>query len=118
MKYEATVTNVGDFALQLMQTRDTMIIFDKDVPYEYINMVISHTKAELKDDITVGDKLCIAGLEYIVTAVGNEALINLKEKGHCTFVFNGKETVEQPGQIMLKGTGIPRVMVGDVIRFE
>lgn len=118
MKYEVMVTNIGDFVLQFMQTRDSMIIFDKDVPYEYVNMVVAHNKGVLKEDIVVGDKVHIADMEYTVTAVGNNALDTLKEKGHCTLVFTGKEKVEQPGQIMLKGNGLPRVMVGDVIRFE
>ena len=42
----------------------------------------------------------------------------LREHGHCTIVFTGKDTVEQPGQIMVKGDGVPRFMVGDIIRFE
>ena len=45
MKYRVTLTAIGDFALQLLQTRGSMIIFDKDVPYAYANMVVSHTRA-------------------------------------------------------------------------
>lgn len=118
MKYEVMITNIGDFVLQLMTTRDTIIIFDKDVPYEYMNMVVAHTKGNLKEDIVPGDKLYVAGLEYTVTAVGDEAMKTMREHGHCTLVFSGKDDVEQPGQIMLKGSGMPRVMVGDTIRFE
>jgi glucitol/sorbitol PTS system EIIA component len=118
MKYEVTITNIGDFALQLLKMRDSMVIFDKDVPYQYMDMVVAHTKATFKEDVVVGDKLVMAGLEYTVTAVGEDAMKTLKDKGHCTLVFNGKETVEQPGQIALKGSAMPRVMVGDTIRFE
>ena len=35
MKYDVTITGIGDFSLQLLQLRESMIIFDKDVPYEY-----------------------------------------------------------------------------------
>ena len=52
-----------------------------------------------------------------MTAVGAEAMKTLREHGHCTIVFTGKDVVEQPGQIMVKGEGVPRFMVGDVIRF-
>ena len=112
MKYEVTVTGIGDFVLPFMRTRESVIIFDKDVPYEYENMVVAHTKAEVKADIVVGDR------SYTVTAVGDEAMKTLREHGHCTIVFTGKDAVEQPGQIMVKGDGVPRFMVGDIIRFE
>ena len=53
-----------------------------------------------------------------MTAVGDEAMKTLRANGHCTIVFTGKDAVELPGQIMVKGDGVPRFMVGDVIRFE
>ncbi|QNH55097.1 PTS glucitol/sorbitol transporter subunit IIA [Selenomonas timonae] len=118
MKYEVTVTGIGDFVLPFMRTRESVIIFDKDVPYEYENMVVAHTKAEVKADIVVGDTLHLADRSYTVTAVGDEAMKTLREHGHCTIVFTGKDAAEQPGQIMVKGDGVPRFMVGDIIRFE
>ena len=117
MKYEVTVTAIGDFVLPFMQTRESVILFDKDVPYEYENMVVAHTKANLSADIVPGDKVSLADRSYTVTAVGAEAMKTLREHGHCTIVFTGKDAVEQPGQIMVKGDGVPRFMVGDVIRF-
>ena len=118
MKYEGTVTGIGDFVLPFMQTRESVILFNKDVPYEYENMVVSHTKGALTEDVAVGDTLRLADRSYTVTAVGDEAMKTLRENGHCTIVFTGKDVVEQPGQIMVKGDGVPRFMVGDVIRFE
>lgn len=118
MKYDVTITGIGDFSLQLLQLRESMIIFDKDVPYEYLEMVISHTKSEIKGNIKIGDTVIIADKEYTISAIGTEALKTLQEHGHCTFVFNGSDSVEQPGQIALSGRGIPRVMVGDKITFE
>lgn len=100
MKYEVTVTAIGDFVLPFMQTRESVILFDKDVPYEYENMVVAHTKATLSADIVPGDKVSLADRSYTVTAVGAEAMKTL------------------PGQIMVKGEGVPRFMVGDVIRFS
>ena len=117
MKYEVTVTAIGDFVLPFMQTRESGILFDKDVPYEYENMVVAHTKATLSADIVPGDKISLVDRSYTVTAVGAEAMKTLREHGPCTIVFTGKDAVEQPGQIMVKGDGVPRFMVGDVIRF-
>ena len=115
MKYEVTITNIGDFSLQLLKLRESMILFDKDVSYEYMDMVIAHTIGKLEGDVLVGDKMVIADREYTITAVGDEAMKTLKEHGHCTLVFDGKDKVDQPGQIALQGTGVPRVMVGDTI---
>ena len=76
-----------------MQTRESVILFDKDVPY----MVVAHTKATLSADIVPGDKVSLADRSYTVTAVGAEAMKTLREHGHCTIVFTGKDVVEQPG---------------------
>ena len=39
VKYSVTFTAIGDFALQLLRTRGSLIIFDKGVPLAYENMV-------------------------------------------------------------------------------
>lgn len=116
MKYEATVTAIGDSVLSFMKIRDSLILFDKDVPPAYENMVISHTKGELAEDIVPGDRLIIADREYTVTDVGQVANQTLREHGHVTLVFNQEKT-EMPGQIALKGGHAPRIMIGDVILF-
>ncbi len=117
MKYRVTFTAIGDFALQLLQTRGSLIIFDKDVPYSYENMVLSHTKGELKGDVAVGDTLIIADREYKVAQVGEDANANLRAHGHVTLRFIEADAGEdvQPGEIVLVGAGIPRVMVGDAL---
>ena len=117
MKYEVTITNIGDFSLQLLKLRESMILFDRDVPYEYLDMVVAHTKDEVRGLIELGGTVHIAEHEYTITAIGSDALKTLKEHGHCTLLFNGKDSVEQPGQIAMSGRGIPRVMVGDTICF-
>lgn len=115
MKYKATVTAIGDFALQLMQVRDSIIIFDKDVPYAYANMVISHTKSDLKEDPVIGDQLIMADREYKIIDIGEDAVKNLRDRGHVTLVFNENRKAEMPGEIILSGDKVPRVMVGDTI---
>lgn len=81
VKYEVTVTAIGDFVLPFMQTRESVILFNKDVPYEYENMVVAHTKAELAADIVPGDTVSLADRSYTVTAVGDEAMQTLRENG-------------------------------------
>lgn len=117
MKYQVTVTAVGDFVLELLRTRESMIIFNKDVPFHYREMVVSHTKAELKSDIALGDTLTVGDLEYEVTAIGETAMADLRKNGHVTLVFTGESEAAQPGQIVVRGSYMPRVMVGDSISF-
>lgn len=117
MKYEAKVTAIGESVLSFMKIRNSIIIFDNDVPYAYENMVVSHTKSTLIQPIEVGDKLLIADEEYQVSDVGSEANQTLKEHGHCTLVFGVGIKAEMPGQIALEGKKVPRIMIGDMIIF-
>lgn len=117
MKYEATITAIGESVLSYMKIRDSLILFDKDVPPAYESMVVSHTKSQLVADIAAGDKLIIADREYTVSDVGDTANENLREHGHVTLVFGQNKKAEMPGQIALEGMGVPRVMIGDNIIF-
>lgn len=117
MKYEAKITAIGDSVLSFMKIRDSIIIFDSDVPYAYENMVVSHTKGTLMQPVEAGDTLLIADEEYKVNDVGNEANHTLQEHGHCTLVFGIGKKAEMPGQIALEGKKVPRIMVGDMIIF-
>lgn len=116
MKYEATVTALGDSVLSFMKIRDSLILFDKDVPPAYENMVVSHTKGKLTEDIVPGDRLIIADREYTVSDVGEAANQTIREHGHVTLVF-GRKKAEMPGQITLEQSNAPRVMIGDNIIF-
>lgn len=118
MKYTAVVTSIGDSVLQFLQIRNSIIIFDKDVPYAYENMVVSHTKNHLNENIVIGDTLCIGNMKYNVLDVGNCANDTLRQNGHCTIVFNQGCPVEMPGQIAVEGQALPRIMIGDIISFE
>ncbi|EKU71261.1 PTS glucitol/sorbitol transporter subunit IIA [Selenomonas sp. F0473] len=117
VKYRVAFTAIGDFALQLLQTRGSLIIFDKDVPYAYENMVLSHTKGDLKEDVAPGDTVLIAEREYTVARVGADANKNLRTHGHATLLFAESDDSEElrPGEILLTGARFPRIMVGDLL---
>ena len=117
MKYYVTFTAIGDFALQLLRTRGNLIIFDKDVPYSYENMVISHTKDTLREDVKAGDTVVIAEHSYKVARVGSDANANLRAHGHVTLHFESEDTgtKAQPGEIHLIGANFPRIMTGDTL---
>lgn len=118
MKYEAKITSIGESVLTFMKVRNSLILFNNDVPYAYENMVVSHTKGTLTKPIEAGDKLIIAEEEYRVNDVGAEANQTLQEHGHCTLVFGIGQKAEMPGQIALEGEKVPRIMVGDTIAFQ
>ena len=39
MKYEAKITSIGESVLTFMKVRNSLILFNNDVPYAYENMV-------------------------------------------------------------------------------
>ena len=120
MKYQVTLTAIGDFALQLLQTRGNLIIFDKDVPYSYENVVVSHTKGKLNEDVQEGDTLVIAEREYQIARVGANANANLRAHGHVTLHFEQEDLEEdvQPGEILVIGRGVPRIVVNDTLEIR
>lgn len=115
MKYKVQITAIGDFVLDLMHNRDSIVIFNKDVPAALSNVVVSHTIAPLKEDPAVGDNVVIADREYTIRAIGEDAIRTLRENGHVTFIFGDDREIQQPGEIVLGGDKAPRIMVGDSI---
>lgn len=118
MKYEVVVTSIGEMAKELMESTGDLIIFDK-CPLDGLEEIsIMHTTGEIKEEIQIGDKVILGKHEYFITAIGHEALKTLEELGHCTFKFTGKDMVELPGQIALRGEGCPEIFLNDIIRIE
>lgn len=115
MKYEVTVTNIGEVALDLLNDTGSLIIFDKCPLTELEEISIMHTPCEIKGEIQVGDIVTFGKNEYTITAIGYEALKTLQDMGHCTFKFTGNSEVELPGQIEVKGENELEIAIGDVI---
>ena len=101
MKYKATITGLGECALDFLD--------------ECCNFIII-----FKEDPKKGDTVRICGVEYTIADVGWEALNTLKELGHCTLSFKGLDTVERPGIIELIGEPIKaeQLLVGGTIEIE
>ena len=117
MKYEVTVTGIGDLALEMMEHMGGLILFDECAPAELAEISVLHTTGALQGELAVGDKVIFGKNEYVITAIGDEAVRTLKEMGHCTFKFTGHDAVELPGQIELKNEEVqPHIAVGDTIR--
>ncbi len=114
MKYEVEVIKVGEMVSELTEY-GMVIIFNENAPLELAEISVLHTIERLEDTVEVGDNIQIGIKKYIVTAIGEEANKTLKELGHCTFKFDGKDKSELPGIITLKGHGIPQINIGDKI---
>lgn len=115
MKYEVSITAVGNLARTFLENNSSIIILDEGVRPNLADMVVEHTVSDLKADIAVGDKLKIGNTDFKVISVGDVANDTIREEGHCTVVVNAEGSM--PGQIIVKGPVPPRLQVGDKIQF-
>ena len=116
MKYEVTVTGLGDMALAFLDPAMEMrfvILFNDDAPAELAELAILHTKAELTEAPAPGDTMKIGEKTYKITAVGDEAIHTLKELGHCTLAFTADTEPYRPGCINLDGEIITEADLAD-----
>ena len=116
MKYDVTVTGLGDMALAFLDPAMEMrfvILFNDDAPAELAELAILHTKAELTEAPAPGDTMKIGEKTYKITAVGDEAIHTLKELGHCTLAFTADTEPYRPGCINLDGEIITEADVAD-----
>ena len=106
MKYDVTVTGLGDMALAFLDPAMEMrfvILFNDDAPAELAELSILHTKGEMTEAPAPGDTMKIGEKTYRITAVGDEAIHTLKELGHCTLAFTADTEPYRPGCINLDG---------------
>ena len=116
MKYDVSVTGLGDMALAFLDPAMEMrfvILFNDDAPAELAELAILHTKAELTEAPAPGDTMKIGTKTYKITAVGDEAIQTLKELGHCTLAFTADTEPYRPGCINLDGEVITEADVAD-----
>ena len=116
MKYDVTITGLGDMALAFLDPAMEMrfvILFNEDAPAELAELSILHTKAELTEVPAPGDTMKIGEKTYKVTAVGDEAIHTLKELGHCTLAFTADTEPYRPGCINLDGEVITEADVAN-----
>ncbi len=117
MKYEVTITHIGNLAQNFLDNNSSIILLDEGVRPNLTEMVVEHTKGDLTDDIKVGDTLTMgAKRKFTVISVGEAANENLQTEGHATIVINAEGSM--PGQIVVKGKMLPRLNIGDKIIFE
>ena len=114
-KYEVTVTAIGNLARTFLENNSSVIILNEGIRPNLADMVLEHTPADLTEDIVAGDMLKFGSREYEIVNVGDVANDTIREEGHCTLVFNAQGSM--PGQIIVKGSAPPMLMVGAKIAF-
>ena len=115
IKYDVAITAIGNLAKTFLANNHSAILLDEGIRPNLADMVIEHTPGELVDDIKKGDKLLMGGIKFTIERVGEAANDNIREEGHCTVVFNAEGSM--PGQIVVKGNGMPVLSVGAHITF-
>ncbi|AWW26772.1 PTS glucitol/sorbitol transporter subunit IIA [Acetobacterium carbinolicum] len=112
MDFTTEITQIGEMVEEFLKEK-LLIVFDENAPPELAEIAVLHTKKEFIREVKEGDAVRFGDVVYEVTAVGHEANITLESMGHCSFCFTGEDQVKLPGQIELKGQGIPAVKIGD-----
>lgn len=112
MDYRTKITEIGALVEELME-QNILIVFNDNAPDQLKEIAVLHTIEEFSKDVTIGDVIIFGEKDYVVTAVGEEANHTLRTSGHCTFSFNGSDTVSLPGHIEVTGNSIPAINVGD-----
>ena len=115
VKYEVKVTVVGKDARPFLDSNNSFILMDENFRPNLADMVVQHTIAEVAEDVVVGDILQVGNTEFTVEKIGAVVNKTLREGGHCTVVINADATM--PGQIVVKGDVMPRLRVGDTVKF-
>ncbi len=116
MKYNVTVTGLGDMALAFLDPAMEMrfiILFNDNAPAELAELAVLHTQGEMTEAPAPGDTMKIGEKTYKVTAVGDEAIHTLKELGHCTLAFTADTEPYRPGCINLDGEIITEADLAD-----
>jgi PTS system glucitol/sorbitol-specific IIA component len=106
MKFDVTVTGLGDMALAFLDPAMEMrfvILFNDNAPAELAELAILHTEAEMTEAPAPGDTMKIGEKTYKITAVGDEAIHTLATLGHCTLAFTADTEPYRPGCINLDG---------------
>jgi len=112
MDFTTEITQIGEMVEEFLKEK-LLIVFDDNAPPGLAEIAVLHTKKEFIREVKAGDTVRFGDVFYEVTAVGHEANKTLESMGHCSFCFTGEDQAKLPGQIELKGQGIPAVTIGD-----
>lgn len=104
MIYCARITAIGLFVADGL-TDKMLITFDSNGPKDCLDYSLSLEPSFREESLMIlpGDRLLLAGHDYLVTAVGKGVQQALFELGHLTLVFDGDLKPCRTGAIHLSG---------------
>ena len=104
MIYCAHIVAIGLFVADGL-TDKMLITFDSNGPKDCLDYSLSLEPSFREESLMIlpGDRLMLAGHDYLITAVGKGAQQALFELGHLTLVFNGDLNPCHVGAVHLSG---------------
>ncbi len=104
MIYCARITAIGLFVADGL-TDKMLITFDSNGPKDCLDYSLSLEPSFREESLMIlpGDRLMLAGHDYLITAVGKGAQQALFELGHLTMKFDGSLNAFHPGVVHLSG---------------
>ncbi len=100
-KYSATVLHVGPLVSEFTEA-GILVFFGENAPEELYEFSVIHDGKTLEADLVPGDLVSLDGEKFEILAIGEVANANFRNLGHLVMKFNGKTTVELPGDVCVE----------------
>jgi len=114
--FSSTIVKIGSMVDDLIQEK-MLVIFDEDAPEELHDLSLLHTKSPRFEPVQRGDYLVIGDQSFQVTSVGGKVNETLREMGHCTIKFEGKDRSELPGFLQVAALDHPALELDTPLMF-
>jgi PTS system glucitol/sorbitol-specific IIA component len=115
VRYETTVTAVGDQVAPLLAT-GIVVLFREDSPAELHDISVLHRPTVQLGGPEPGDMIEIGEHRVEVLAVGGVVADNLLNLGHLDLKANDERVAKLPGDVCVPKGGLSMPAVGDTIR--
>lgn len=102
--YQRTFTAIGGEAREGFDAGFFILFANNEATDDMATYCFLHEGTPLSGSFSVGDIFIFAGKRFPVTAIGSNAIDNLRDLGHATLYFDGAEEAKLPGTVHLLGS--------------